>query len=372
MGNVASFNYIDLFAGIGGLRIGADLLGGRCVFTSEYDKFARETYRANHSDGVDHEFYEGDIKEKSADEIPDHDLLLAGFPCQPFSLAGVSKKISLGREHGFKDLTQGTLFHVIAEIINEKQPRAFLLENVKNLVSHDKGRTLEIILGRLRESGYEVRYQVIDSRSVLPQHRERCYIVGFRKQDNVKYLFDVHFDINHYSLELQPTLGDILHSPFDSVRSDGPTGRLGRYTDEYGKVDGKYVLSDKLYDYLKRYAMDHKSKGHGFSYSEIGPLDVTRTLSARYHKDGSEILVKIPRSNPRRLTPRECSRLMGFDKPGQADFRIPVSDTQAYRQFGNSVAVPVVNAILGELVFAMLNGHPKLGDWPIQLVMENS
>ena len=353
------FTYIDLFAGIGGLRVGADASGGQCVFTSEHDRYARETYKANYLDGYEHEFYEGDIKLKPAADIPDHDLLLAGFPCQPFSLAGVSKKASLGREHGFKDLTQGTLFYTLADIIQQKRPKAFLLENVKNLKSHDHGNTYKLIMGTLvTDLGYKVSDKVIDARYFLPQHRERCFIVGFDRSLGKDW--DYHIDgfrVDKYASKTRPPLGSILHSADDEVKPDGPFGKKGCYTDEFGRVDDKYVLSDRLWLYLRDRAAVQKAKGNGFGFSKVGTEDIANTLSSRYHKDGAEILVDrgdgVP---PRRLTPRECSRLMGFDESGKSDFVIPVSDAQAYRQFGNSVAVPLVSAIISEIVPVMLTG----------------
>ena len=323
------FNFIDLFAGIGGIRKGFDVIGGHCVFTSEWNKFAQETYAANFRDN--HPPY-GDITQIPADEIPDHDVLLAGFPCQPFSIAGVSKKNSLGRQHGFLDETQGTLFFDVARIIRAKRPAAFLLENVKNLTGHDKGRTFEVILRTLTEElGYKVWHKVIDAQHFVPQHRERIVIVGFR--ENVPFDWD--------DLKLPPKgsvrLASILHPENGSENAEEPY-TLG----SDAKVNGKYTLSDKLWQYLQGYAAKHKAAGNGFGFGLVTPDDVARTLSARYYKDGSEILVSQgSRKNPRRLTPRECARLMGYGD----DFRIPVSDTQAYKQFGNSVAVPVFGAV---------------------------
>jgi DNA (cytosine-5)-methyltransferase 1 len=323
------FNFIDLFAGIGGIRKGFDAIGGHCVFTSEWNKFAQETYTANFRDN--HPPH-GDITQIPTGEIPDHDVLLAGFPCQPFSIAGVSKKNSLGRQHGFLDETQGTLFFDVARIIKAKRPAAFLLENVKNLTSHDKGRTFAVILKSLTEElGYTIWHKVIDAQHFVPQHRERIVIVGFR--ENVPFSWD--------DLQLPPKgsvrLSSILHPENGSERAEAPY-TLG----PDAKVNGKYTLTDKLWQYLQGYADKHKAAGNGFGFGLVTPDDVARTLSARYYKDGSEILVSQgKRSNPRRLTPRECARLMGYGD----DFRIPVSDTQAYKQFGNSVAVPVFEAV---------------------------
>ncbi|WP_396223827.1 DNA (cytosine-5-)-methyltransferase [Gemmatimonas sp.] len=330
------FTFIDLFAGIGGIRRGFEELNGRCVFTSEWDSHAVKTYKANYPDAED---IAGDITKVTPGEIGTHDLLLAGFPCQPFSLAGVSKKNSLGRAHGFLDKTQGTLFFNIVEILEEHQPKAFLLENVKNLRSHDHGRTFEVIMGSLRELGYQVHAQLIDATPWIPQRRERIYLAGFRQP--------VDLDLQQLTKPArQPVLGDILHG-VDEVPEDPYTIAVNGKT----LVSPRYTLSDHLWQYLQDYAAKHRAKGNGFGCSVFGPDDVTRTLSARYHKDGSEILIDQGRGkNPRRLTPRECARLMGFDALGAQPMKIPVSDTQAYRQFGNSVAVPVVRAIAAVMV----------------------
>lgn len=323
------FNFIDLFAGIGGIRKGFDAIGGHCVFTSEWNKFSQQTYAANFRDN--HPPH-GDITTIGADEIPDHDVLLAGFPCQPFSIAGVSKKNSLGRSHGFADETQGTLFFDVARILKAKRPSAFLLENVKNLTSHDKGRTFQVILKTLTEElGYKVWHKVIDAQHFLPQHRERIVIVGFRE--------DVPFSWDDLKLPAKGSvrLKTILH-PEDASEKPEAAFTLG----SSAAVNGKYTLTDKLWEYLQGYADKHKAAGNGFGFGLVTPNDVARTLSARYYKDGSEILVSQGKGkNPRRLTPRECARLMGYGD----DFKIPVSDTQAYKQFGNSVAVPVFEAV---------------------------
>lgn len=328
-----SFRFIDLFAGIGGLRRGFEDLGGRCVFTSEWDKYSQQTYLANFA--CEHEVV-GDITKVPVEDIPAHDLLLAGFPCQPFSIAGVSKKNALNRPHGFADETQGTLFFNVAQIIKHHRPRAFLLENVKNLVNHDKGRTFEVIHRTLTaELGYQVHWKVINSKAFVPQQRERIFIVGFREAND--FTFD---DLDLPNLLNGPRLGTILHPEDGSEEVDAPYTR-----GNIGSVAAKYTLTDHLWDYLQRYAEKHRSAGNGFGFGLVGPGDVARTLSARYYKDGSEILVAQPGRNPRRLTPRECARLMGFDDPNGREFIIPVSDTQAYKQFGNSVVVPVVRAV---------------------------
>lgn len=313
------FRFIDLFAGIGGTRIAFESIGGKCVFTSEYDVACQRTYEENF-DEIPH----GDIRTIDAKDIPDHDILLAGFPCQPFSIAGVSKKISLGRKHGFEDIKQGNLFFEIVRILKEKKPKAFLLENVKNLRSHDKGRTYKIIKSTLEELGYVVSDEVIDARYYVPQHRERIFIVGFRR--------DLYFDMN-----------------FRFPKLLSKNIRIKNILDK--NVDQKYTLSDKLWKYLQAYSAKHKALGNGFGFGLVDPEKdrITRTLSARYHKDGSEILIKQKGKNPRRLTPRECARLMGFDE----NFKIVVSDTQAYRQFGNSVCVPLVEDIANQMIKTM-------------------
>ncbi len=324
----ADFTFIDLFAGIGGIRMGFEKQRGQCVFTSEWNNYAVKTYCENFP--VDH-LIAGDITKISEKDIPDHDVLLAGFPCQPFSIAGVSKKNALGKKHGFLCETQGTLFFDVARIIKAKQPKAILLENVKNLMSHDQGRTFEVIENTLEQDlGYRIFPHVIDGKGFVPQHRERIYIVGFRD--------DTTFSWNAFNRKKsdEMVMGNILHP------QDGTEKPEKDYT--YGakaKVSEKYVLSDKLWNYLYNYAAKHKAKGNGFGYGMVTKNSIARTLSARYYKDGSEILVSRGKGNPRRLTPRECARLMGYPD----SFIIPVSDTQAYKQFGNSVVVPVISEI---------------------------
>ncbi len=326
----SSFRFIDLFAGIGGIRTGFEAHGGHCVFSSEWNKFAQKTYLENFPHSSTH--LVGDITETYEKDIPDHDVLLAGFPCQPFSIAGVSKKNALGRPHGFECTTQGTLFFDVARIIAGKRPKAFLLENVKNLTSHDKGNTFRVILQTLRdELGYDVHYKVIDGQHFVPQHRERILIAGFRKK--TKFSWD--------TLQLQGKgsikLASILHPQDGSEAPEEPytTGKLA-------KVNSKYTLSPKLWAYLQAYAEKHRKAGNGFGFGLVDKNSIARTLSARYYKDGSEILVSQgKKKNPRRLTPRECARLMGYPDT----FRIPVSDTQAYRQFGNSVIMPVMSEV---------------------------
>lgn len=320
-----SFTFIDLFAGIGGLRKAMEGVGGRCVFTSEWDKYAQKTYLANFPDNRP---IAGDIRDVQAADIPDHDVLVAGFPCQPFSIAGVSKKNALGRLHGFADETQGTLFFDVLRILMHHRPVAFLLENVKNLKSHDKGRTFEVIRRKLTEElGYTLETRIIDAAHFVPQHRERIVMVGFREQTGFS------FDDLRLPVRAHRVMRDILHPEdgSETAESHFTTGRDAAVSD-------KYTLTDKLWSYLQGYAEKHRAKGNGFGFGLVGGGDIARTLSARYFKDGSEILVsRGPGRNPRRLTPRECARLMGYPE----SFRIPVSDTQAYKQFGNSVAVPV-------------------------------
>ncbi|MDU4094888.1 MAG: DNA cytosine methyltransferase [Pantoea sp.] len=361
-----AFRFIDLFAGIGGIRSGFEAIGGQCVFTSEWNKHAVRTYKANwYCDAQQHRFNQdirdvtlsqrADIDEQTAwqhidQQIPDHDVLLAGFPCQPFSLAGVSKKNALGRAHGFACEAQGPLFFGVARIIAAKKPAIFVLENVKNLNSHDQGKTFRIIMQTLDELGYEVADaeappgadpKIIDGQHFLPQHRERIVLVGFRRELGLKPGFTLR-DISRFWPQQRRTLAELLEP----------------------QVEEKYILTPTLWKYLYNYARKHQAKGNGFGFGLFDPArtqGVVRTLSARYYKDGSEILIdrgwdralgeqdfdnpENQQRRPRRLTPRECARLMGFETPGGKMFRIPVSDTQAYRQFGNSVIVPVFAAV---------------------------
>lgn len=321
------------------MRLGFDAVGAECVFTSEWNEKSVETYRANFAPT---HHVAGDITKVAAKDIPDHDLLVAGFPCQPFSIAGVSKKNALGRPHGFECETQGTLFFDVARILKKKRPAAFLLENVKNLHSHDGGRTFAIIAETLTEElGYDIDWRIIDARAFVPQHRERIFIVGFRDRPAFNFFSTLLLPPVHAG----PRLASILHAEDGSEAPEEPytTGVRAR-------VAPKYTLTDNLWDYLQEYAAKHRAAGNGFGFGLVGPKDVARTLSARYFKDGSEILVRQRGRNPRRLTPRECARLMGFDRPGRRLFRIPVADTHAYKQFGNAVAVPVVEAIARHLV----------------------
>lgn len=313
------FKFIDLFAGIGGIRLAYQNLGGKCVFSSEWDNFAKKTYEANFG-----EVPFGDITKINEESIPDHDILLGGFPCQPFSIAGVSKKNALGRKHGFLDETQGTLFFDIARIIKHKKPKAFMLENVKNLVSHDKGNTFKVIKNTLEELGYSVHYQVLNGKHFVPQNRERILIVGFRKE-----IFEGNENFQFPKLpEPKVKFKEILEKD----------------------VDEKYTLSDKLWNYLQDYANKHKAKGNGFGFGMTDLNGISRTLSARYYKDGSEVLIPQENINPRRLTPRECARLQGFPD----EFLIPVSDNQGYKQFGNSVTVPLIQAVGKQVVKSLI------------------
>ncbi len=313
------FTFIDLFAGIGGMRLAFQRAGGKCVFSSEWNKYSQQTYVENFG-----ELPEGDITKIKAKDIPNHDILAGGFPCQPFSIAGVSKKRSLNRPDGFEDEAQGNLFFDIVRILKEKRPKAFLLENVKNLASHDGGETFKIILRTLkRRLNYDIHFKVIDASPVVPQHRERIFIVGFREPRNFRF---------PKILETAPLLSEILEK----------------------KLDKKYTLTDGVWNALQRHAKNSKARGNGFGYGIIDPCSdphkVTRTLSARYYKDGAEVLIKQRgNKNPRRLTPRECARLMGFPDT----FKIVVSDTQAYRQFGNALVVPLVTEIAKAVVKCM-------------------
>ncbi len=329
--NVTAPAFIDLFAGIGGIRLALEDAGLRCVFSSEWDRFARQTYRANFGDEP-----AGDITQIASADIPAFDVLCAGFPCQPFSIAGVSKKNALGRQHGFLDRTQGTLFFEIARILRDRKPRAFLLENVKNLVSHNGGQTFDTIRRTLEEDlGYHVRWEVLNASQVLPQNRQRIFIVGFRDRAHAE-----RFNF--------PPSGQALQDQASLLRNG--LAQAPRLRDILEKrVPERYTLSDHLWRYLQDYKEKHRQAGHGFGFGLADLNGITRTLSARYFKDGSEILIPVPGKNPRRLTPRECARLMGF--PDR--FQIVVSDTQAYKQFGNSVAVPVVRAVAGQLLAAL-------------------
>jgi DNA (cytosine-5)-methyltransferase 1 len=314
-----TFKFIDLFAGIGGIRLAYQNIGGKCVFTSEWDIYSKKTYDANFG-----EVPFGDITQISETEIPDHDILLGGFPCQPFSIAGVSKKNSLGRAHGFLDETQGTLFFDVARIIDHKKPSAFMLENVKNLVSHDKGKTFKVIKETLTELGYSIHCKVLDGKHFVPQHRERIIIVGFKKS-----LFEGKEQFKFPDLpEPSRAIREILEP----------------------MVDDKYTLSDKLWNYLQEYAKKHKALGNGFGFGMTNLDGISRTMSARYYKDGAEILIPQEGKNPRRLTPRECARLQGFPD----EFLIPVSDNQAYKQFGNSVVTPLIQAVAVNIVNEIL------------------
>lgn len=320
-------------------------VGGRCIFTSEWDKYAQQTYMANFPDN---RAPAGDIQEVEAEDIPAHDVLVAGFPCQPFSIAGVSKKNALGRAHGFNDETQGTLFFDVLRILMHHRPAGFMLENVKNLKSHDKGRTFEVIRRKLTEElGYTLETRIIDAGHFVPQHRERIVMVGFREATGFS------FDDVHLPAYGTKRMRHILHP---ENGTEQPEGHFTVGPD--AEVSDKYTLTDKLWAYLQGYAAKHKAKGNGFGFGMVDGDSISRTLSARYYKDGSEILVSRGEgNNPRRLTPRECARLMGYPD----NFRIPVSDTQAYKQFGNSVAVPVfveVAKVMAPHILSLTSAEP--------------
>lgn len=319
--------FIDLFAGIGGIRIAFEKAGGQCVFSSEWNKFAQQTYEKNFG-----EVPLGDIRQIEAADIPDFDILCAGFPCQPFSIAGVSKKQSLNKPHGFEDETQGTLFYEILRILKEKKPAAFFLENVKNLEGHDKGKTFTVIRDSLTDAGYSFTYRVINAKSLVPQNRERIFMVGFLDPE-IGFTFPEIPD-------LKPRIQDILEED----------------------VPEKYTLTDHLWEYLQNHAEKHRLKGNGFGFGLVDINNHCRTLSARYYKDGSEILIPQEGKNPRRLTPRECARLQGYPD----SFIIPVSDTQAYKQFGNSVAVPLVEILAKEVVRTVKEKPPNLLAYPLR------
>jgi DNA (cytosine-5)-methyltransferase 1 len=313
------FTFIDLFAGIGGFRMAMQAHKGLCVFSSEYDKYSQQTYRANYG-----EVPFGDITSQEVRKyIPKKfDVLCGGFPCQPFSLAGVSKKLSLGKKHGFEDEKQGNLFFHVADIIDKHRPKAFFLENVKNLVSHDKGNTFKIIKDTLEGLEYSFDKRVLDGKHFVPQHRERTIMVGFDKR----------------------VFGEDIKFDFDKVAIPDASHKIKDILDK--SVEPKYTLTDHLWDYLQEYARKHKANGNGFGFGLVDLNSITRTISARYHKDGSEILIPQKNKNPRRLTPKECALLQGYP----SDFIIPVSDTQAYRQFGNSVVMPLIKAVGMEIV----------------------
>lgn len=300
------FTFIDLFAGIGGIRQGFESIGGECVFSSEWDKSAKITYQANFN-----EVPYGDITKIDEKDIPCFDILLAGFPCQPFSMAGLKR--------GFDD-TRGTLFFDIVRIVKHHMPSVIFLENVKNLAGHDKGNTLKVIIHTLEDLGYKVFHKILNAKDFgVPQNRARIYIVCFK--DDVDFKFPDE-------PKTKTRVWDILDN----------------------SVDDKYTISDKLWAGHQRRKIEHKEKGNGFGYSIFNEnSEYTSTMSARYYKDGSEILIEQKGKNPRKLTPREAARLQGFPD----NFKIVVSDTQSYKQFGNSVAVPVIKAIANQIEKAM-------------------
>ena len=318
-----NFTFIDLFAGIGGFRLAFQKAGGRCLFSSEWDKFAKQTYAANFG-----EVPYGDIQRIDKKDIPQHDILCAGFPCQPFSLAGVSKKNSLGRKHGFEDETQGTLFFDIKEILQHKRPKAFMLENVKNLVSHDKGQTFEVIRQTLEDQlGYIINWKIVDGAKWVPQHRERIFIIGYDPNQ-------VNITKEEIIIPDKPSTGYRYLQLKDIIKA--------------GVED--YTVGQGTWETLKRHKAHHAKIGNGFGYSMINmPVAsdcITRTISARYHKDGAEILIEQNGDRPRRLTISEAMQLQGYDPD---KFVFPVSKTQAYRQIGNSVVVPAVTECAMEI-----------------------
>lgn len=323
--NNPQFTFIDLFAGIGGFRQAMQSVGGKCVFSSEWDKYAKQTYAYNYG-----EIPYGDIQKIKAEWIPDHDVLCGGFPCQPFSLAGVSKKNSMGRKHGFNDETQGTLFFDVARIIKEKRPKAFFLENVKNLLTHDKKKTFEVIRRTLEdELGYVVNWKIVDAAKWVPQHRERIYMVGYDpNQIEGISVDDITIPEKPNAGYRSPQLNKIIESDYDP----------------------KYMLGPGTWATLVRHKAHHAAKGNGFGYGILKqpiPKDaVTRTISARYHKDGAEVLIETADVRPRRLSIKEAQQLQGYDPKR---FTFPVSDCQAYRQIGNSVCVPAVTAVAREI-----------------------
>ena len=319
----SKFTFIDLFAGIGGFRQAFQGVGGQCVFSCEWDKYAKQTYFANYG-----EVPFGDIRLIDKRLIPEHDVLCAGFPCQPFSIAGVSKNNSMGRATGLDDNTQGTLFFEIKEILRLKRPKAFMLENVKNLVSHNQKKTFKIICAALHELEYEFHFEVIDGQNWVPQHRERIFIVGYDPKQ-VKLNSSINIPLKPDSKYIKKTLDQIILS----------------------NVAPRYTLGPGTWEALKRHKSHHQSVGNGFGYNlkrlPILPTDITRTISARYYKDGAEILIEQSGGlRPRRLTVEEAMQLQGFDPQ---IFIFPVSDGHAYRQIGNSVVIPAITAAAREI-----------------------
>jgi DNA (cytosine-5)-methyltransferase 1 len=329
-------SFIDLYAGIGGIRFGFEQAGAKCIFSSEWNKFAQDTYEAFHGERPKGDITYIDYKK----DIPDHNILTAGFPCQPFSLAGVSKKVSLGRKHGFDDPTQGTEFFKIKKILKVKKPDAFLLENVKNLKSHDGGNTFRIIEQQLKEAGYNFKEFLIDSSFWVPQHRERIIIIGFRKKfRNEKFLNELKIV---YPDKRLFELNEVLLSE-TVIRN---------------KYAHKYTLTTGTWNALQNHKRKHSIKGNGFGFGIIDkPFRgiVTRTLSARYYKDGAEILISQDDCEiPRRLIPLEACRLQGYPRKCEMFFNgkspSPCSDAQIYKQFGNSVTVPAIKMFAGIII----------------------
>ena len=320
--NRPKFTFIDLFAGIGGFRLALQKLQGECVFSSEWDKMAQRTYYANFGEIPFGDITKGETKKWIPEKF---DVLCGGFPCQPFSIAGVSKKNSLGRKHGFDDERQGNLFFHIVEIIEKHRPKAFFLENVKNLISHDKGNTFKVIKETLLGLGYSFHWKVLNGKHFVPQHRERTFMIGF--------------DSNIYSHK----------EKFEFPELPSAKRKIKDILEE--EVEPKYTLTNHLWKYLQEYAQKHKEKGNGFGYGLVSLDGISRTMSARYYKDGSEILIPQNGHNPRRLSIRECARLQGYPDHFIID---AVSMNQGYKQFGNSVVVPLIEAIGENLIDTLL------------------
>ena len=307
------FTFVDICAGIGGMRIAFENLGGKCVFSSEWDKFCQITYQENFN-----ETPFGDITKISMKNIPKHDILIAGFPCQPFSKSGLAIRAKLNRVNGMDDKEQGQIFFRLTKIIRSKKPKAVFFENVPRLLSINQGKEFQVILHEMKKLGYSCNYKVINSENVVPQRRERLYMV-FIKGKTI------------FNFPEMPNLNTALKSILER------------------RVEEKYTLSDNTWNWLQSHAKKHAKKGNGFGYRMANRKKTTCTLSARYGKDGSEILIPQRNKNPRKLNPRECARLMGFPD----DFIIPVSDTQAYKQFGNSVVISVVYLIGYEILMSI-------------------
>lgn len=357
MGTVR-FSFIDLFAGIGGIRIAMESAGGRCVFSSEIDRFAQTSYR--HLFPNDTHKLVGDITKVASEDIPDFDVLTGGFPCQPFSIAGVSKKESLGRAHGFDDPEKGNLFFEIERILHDKRPRGFLLENVRNLVSHNKGQTFQIIREKLTNAGYVFSWRIINAKSVVAQSRNRIYLVGIRA-DLAGEARPGFVEAGNFwrGVETRMERAAVAEAKRYGLSSSESWPSLAAVLEPEVTVPEKYVITPRLWEYLQEYKRTHRKKGNGFGFLLVTRKDShTGTISARYYKDGADALVcRGENERPRRLTPYETGRLQGFPEEYLKHFSRslpqPVSDVQAYKQFGNSVSVPVVSAIAQEFAIAL-------------------